>query len=80
MPRPAGCRPLQPRNRAARVDRPSPGGLSLGRGVEAVWLRLARAARSHGAALLVGSPYRVSGTAASVVIKAERARISTSSS
>lgn len=45
-----------------------------GRGVEAVWLRLARAARSHGAALLVGSPYRVSGTAASVVIKAERAR------
>jgi len=45
-----------------------------GRGVEAVWLRLARAARAHGAALLVGSPYRVSGTAASVVIKAERAR------
>jgi hypothetical protein len=45
-----------------------------GRGVEAVWLRLARAARSHGAALLVGSPYRVSGTAASVVIKAEQAR------
>ena len=45
-----------------------------GRGVEAVWLRLARTARSHGAALLIGSPYRVSGTAASVVIKAERAR------
>jgi hypothetical protein len=45
-----------------------------GRGVEAVWLRLARAARSYGAALLVGSPYRVSGTAASVVIKAERSR------
>jgi hypothetical protein len=45
-----------------------------GRGVEAVWLRLARAARAHGAALLVGSPYRVSGTAASVVLKAERSR------
>jgi hypothetical protein len=45
-----------------------------GRGVEAVWLRLARAARAHGAALLVGSPYRVSGTAASVVVKAERAQ------
>jgi hypothetical protein len=45
-----------------------------GRGVEAVWLRLARAARAHGAALLVGSPYRVSGTAASAVLKAERAR------
>lgn len=45
-----------------------------GRGVEAVWLRLARAARSHGAALLVGSPYRVSGTAAGAVLKAGRSR------
>ena len=45
-----------------------------GRGVEAVWLRLARTARSHGAALLVGSPYRVSGTAAGAVLKAGRAR------
>ncbi|MBW8876621.1 MAG: hypothetical protein JF614_16775 [Acidobacteria bacterium] len=45
-----------------------------GRGVEAAWLRLARAARAHDAALLVASPYRVSGTAAAVVLKAERAR------
>jgi len=45
-----------------------------GRGVEAAWLRLARAARAHDAALLVASPYRVSGTAAGVVLKAERAR------
>jgi len=45
-----------------------------GRGAEAVWLRLARAARSHGAALLLGSPYRVSGTTAAAVIKAERER------
>lgn len=45
-----------------------------GRGVEAAWLRLARSARSHGSALLVGSPYRVSGTAASVVLKASRSR------
>lgn len=45
-----------------------------GRGVEAAWLRLARAARAHGAALLVGSPYRVSGTASSVVLKAGWAR------
>ncbi|HEX3552131.1 MAG TPA: hypothetical protein VIA62_02755 [Thermoanaerobaculia bacterium] len=45
-----------------------------GRGVEAAWLRLARAARAHDAALLVGAPYRVSGTAAAVVLKAERAR------
>jgi RecA DNA recombination protein len=45
-----------------------------GRGLEAAWLRIARAARAHGAALLVSSPYRVSGTAAGVVLKAERAR------
>src|SRR5436305_4245 len=45
-----------------------------GRGVEAAWLRLARAARAQDAALLVASPYRVSGTAAGVVLKAERAR------
>lgn len=45
-----------------------------GRGVEAAWLRLARAARAHNAVLLVSTPYRVSGTAAGVVLKAERAR------
>ena len=45
-----------------------------GRGVEAGWLRLARAARAHDSALLVSAPYRVSGTAAGVVLKAERAR------
>ena len=45
-----------------------------GRGVEAGWLRLARSARSHGSALLVGSPYRVSGTSASAVLKASRPR------
>lgn len=45
-----------------------------GRGVEAAWLRLARAARNHDAALLVGSPYRVSGTAAAAVLNAGRGR------
>lgn len=45
-----------------------------GRGLEAAWLRIARAAKAHNAALLVSSPYRVSGTAAGVVLKAERAR------
>src|SRR5262249_29114777 len=45
-----------------------------GRGVEAAWLRLARAARAQGAALLVASPYRVSGTAANVVLKAGKVR------
>lgn len=45
-----------------------------GRGVEASWLRLARAAQSHRGALLVSSPYRVSGTAAAAVVKADRGR------
>ena len=49
---------------------PVPGG----RGVEASWLRLARAAQSHNAALLVSSPYRASGTAATGVVKATRGR------
>lgn len=41
---------------------------------EATWVRLARAAEHHGAALLVSTPYPVSGTAADVVISAERSR------
>jgi hypothetical protein len=45
-----------------------------GRGVEAAWLRLARAARAHDAALLVGSPYRVTGTAAAAVLQAGHGR------
>jgi hypothetical protein len=45
-----------------------------GRGAEAAWLRLARAAQAHGAALLVASPYRVSGTAAAAVLRAARGR------
>ena len=38
------------------------------------WLRLARAAHAHGAALLVATPYRVSGTAAAAVLQAARGR------
>ena len=49
---------------------PVPGG----RGNEASWVRLARAAETHGAALLVASPYRVSGTAARAVVEARPAR------
>jgi hypothetical protein len=45
-----------------------------GRGAEAAWLRLARAARDQGAALLVSSPYRVSGTAAAVILEAAPVR------
>ena len=49
---------------------PVPGG----RGAEAAWVRLSRAAESQGAALLVASPYRVSGTAAEAVLEARRGR------
>jgi hypothetical protein len=41
---------------------------------DAVWLRLARRARFHDAALLVLAPYRVTGTAARVVLAADTAR------
>ncbi len=43
-----------------------------GRNAEAPWLRLARAARAHGCALWIGSPYRVSGTAAAAVLRLAR--------
>jgi len=45
-----------------------------GRGAEAGWLRLARAAQAQRTALLVASPYRVSGTAATLVLQAARGR------
>ncbi len=48
---------------------PVPGG----RGAEPSWLRLARAAVVHGSAVLVSSPYRVSGTAATGVLEARGA-------
>lgn len=41
-----------------------------GRGTEGAWLRLARCARDHESALLVSSPYRVSGPAAAAVLAA----------
>lgn len=50
---------------------PIPGG----RGVEACWLRLARTAQSRQVALLVASPYRVSGTAAAAVVEAGERRV-----
>ena len=43
-----------------------------GRGIEAGWLRLARAADAQGAALLVSAPYRASGTAAAAVLELDR--------
>ncbi len=41
---------------------------------DAAWVRLERAARSHGAALLLLAPYRVSGVAAEAVVAADSAR------
>src|SRR5436190_598366 len=41
-----------------------------GRGMESAWLRLQRAAATQGAAVLVSSPYRLSGTAAGTVLRA----------
>jgi hypothetical protein len=41
---------------------------------EAAWVRLARAAEAHGAALLLSSPYPTSGTAADAVVTATRSR------
>ncbi|HZI63710.1 MAG TPA: hypothetical protein VFE44_02965 [Thermoanaerobaculia bacterium] len=49
---------------------PVPGG----RGPDAAWLRLRRAAESQRAALLVSAPYRVSGTAAAAVVRARARR------
>ncbi|MFN7940287.1 MAG: hypothetical protein U0X73_01705 [Thermoanaerobaculia bacterium] len=45
-----------------------------GRGAEAQWLRLAHAARGERVALVVASPYRATGTAASTVLALERER------
>ncbi|MDX1382609.1 MAG: hypothetical protein R3190_03140 [Thermoanaerobaculia bacterium] len=49
---------------------PVPGG----RGAQSSWLRLLAAVRSQRAVLLVSSPYRVSGTAATTVLEARQGR------
>jgi recA bacterial DNA recombination protein len=48
--------------------------LAGGRRTEGAWLRLARAAQARGTALLISSPYRVSGTAAQAVVRTGRVR------
>jgi hypothetical protein len=76
-------RPTQVRQALAAAEATVQGGFPLvvvdlglpplpgGRGAEASWLRLARAASHHGATLLVASPYRATGTAAEVVLGLE---------
>ena len=46
-----------------------------GRGAQTSWLRLLAAARSHRATLLVSTPYRASGSAATIVLEARRGRV-----
>jgi hypothetical protein len=41
---------------------------------EAAWVRLARTAEAHGAAMLVSTPYPLTGTASEAVVVAERTR------
>ena len=45
-----------------------------GRGAQSSWQRLLKAARSHRAALLVSTPYRCCGPAATTVLEVEKAR------
>jgi len=45
------------------------------RAPEAAWVRLARTAESHGAAMLVSSPYPLTGTACEAVLKGTIARV-----
>jgi hypothetical protein len=54
--------------------------LRSGQRQESAWLRLARASRQRGCALLVASPYRVSGPAASAVLRASHVHPSWQSS
>ncbi len=80
------ARPRAVREALAATEAALTGGLPLvvldlglpplpgGRGAEAMWLRLARSARQHGTLLVVASPYRVAGPAASTVLELTRGR------
>jgi hypothetical protein len=45
------------------------------RAPDAAWVRLARAAEAHGAAMLVSTPYPFTGTASEAVVRGERTRV-----
>lgn len=78
------ARPRAVREALAATEAALTGGLPLvlldlglpplpgGRGAEAMWVRLARSARQHDALLVVASPYRVAGPAASTVLELTR--------
>ena len=75
-------RPVDLRQALAAAETAVTGGLPLvvcdlgtppipgGRGAQSHWLRLHAAARSHHAAVLVSTPYRACGTAATAVLEA----------
>jgi hypothetical protein len=42
---------------------------------DAAWVRLARAAEAHGAAMLISSPYALTGTASEAVVKSCRSQV-----
>lgn len=85
-PRLLWARPRAVRDALAATEAALTGGLPLvvldlglpplpgGRGAEAMWLRLARSARQQDALLVVTSPYRVAGPAASTVLELTRGR------
>ncbi len=85
-PRLLWARPRAVREALAATEAALTGGLPLvvldlglpplpgGRGAEAMWLRLARSARQHDTLLVVASPYRVAGPAASTVLELTRGR------
>lgn len=85
-PRLLWARPRTIRDALAATEAALTGGLPLvvldlglpplpgGRGAEAMWQRLARSAHQHGALLVVASPYRVAGPAASTVLELTRGR------
>ncbi len=91
-PRLLWVRPRAVREALAAAEAALTGGLPLvvldlglpplpgGRGAEAMWLRLARSARQHGTLLVVASPYRVAGPAASTVLELTRGRVQWSGS
>lgn len=49
-------------------------GVKAGRVPDAAWVRLARAAEAHGSALLISSPYPITGTASVAMLRAEASR------
>ncbi len=57
-----------------RRSAPAESGRYIGRVPDAAWVRLARAAESHGAALLISAPYALTGTKSEAMLCTEASR------